>query len=528
MPGKKDCRVGPLRRLAAALAVVALPAAALAVVALPAAALVALPAGLAQAAGAPALPTSDPFYSYPAGALTAARPGQVLRSRPATLVFEGHALPVTTTQLLYRTVGARGQPTATVTTVIHPVGSLLRRIVSWQMFYDALGSECDPSYTLQGGNPSYGDANEEEALFAPYLASGDTVVVSDYEGEDLEWGAGREAGWDTLDGIRAAEAFLGDPAATTPVAMVGYSGGAIATEWAAELAPSYAPELDLVGAAAGGVPVDYAHNLAYINGSPSWSGVIPAIMVGLSRAYDIDLAPYLSARGEEIVSQVQGGCINSFTGAYPGLTLASLVQPQYADLLAQPVFARVVDSLIMSTGGTPRQPLLLAVGDADGTGDGVMVAADVEALAHTYCDRGVDVDFAQFDGLDHTEAAVPFEAAAEPWVAARLAGLPVPSDCSVVGQGNSLAPLAAGPPSGPASSPAAPTLAPDSSPLAAASPPPSASGSLPAVTVVLTVHSLARTGADDTWWALAGAVLVLDGLAVVQLAGTGLRRNRGC
>ena len=37
--------------------------------------------------------------------------------------------------------------------------------------------------------------------------------------------------------------------------MLGYSGGAIATEWAAELAPSYAPEVNerLIGAAIGGV-----------------------------------------------------------------------------------------------------------------------------------------------------------------------------------------------------------------------------------------------------------------------------------
>ncbi len=51
--------------------------------------------------------------------------------------------------------------------------------------------------------------------------------------------------------------------------MVGYSGGSIATEFASELAPKYAPELNIVGVAEGGIPVDFAHNLTYINGSPS-------------------------------------------------------------------------------------------------------------------------------------------------------------------------------------------------------------------------------------------------------------------
>ena len=35
----------------------------------------------------------------------------------------------------------------------------------------------------------------------------------------------------------------------TPTGMLGYSGGSIATEWASELAPSYAPELNIIGAA---------------------------------------------------------------------------------------------------------------------------------------------------------------------------------------------------------------------------------------------------------------------------------------
>ena len=38
-------------------------------------------------------------------------------------------------------------------------------------------------------------------------------------------------------------------------------------EWAAELAPTYSPELNLVGAAIGGIPVHLAHNTRYINGT---------------------------------------------------------------------------------------------------------------------------------------------------------------------------------------------------------------------------------------------------------------------
>ena len=52
------------------------------------------------------------------------------------------------------------------------------------------------------------------------------------------------------------------------------SGGAIATEWAAELALTYPPDVNarMIGAAMGSVPVDPAHNLHYIENTYSWAG----------------------------------------------------------------------------------------------------------------------------------------------------------------------------------------------------------------------------------------------------------------
>jgi hypothetical protein len=164
--------------------------------------------------------------------------------------------------VLYRTTGELGQPTVTVATIIKPLLALGKtKIVSFQQAYDALGTECDTSYTLRGGNPGDATAALEDAFIDTYLAEGYTVVDSDYEGETLDYGAGQESGYGTLDAIRAAENLMTLPP-STPVGLVGYSGGAIASEYAAELAPSYAPSLDIVGAAIGGIPTDYAHTLA--------------------------------------------------------------------------------------------------------------------------------------------------------------------------------------------------------------------------------------------------------------------------
>jgi hypothetical protein len=138
---------------------------------------------------------------------------------------------------------------------------------------------------------------------------------------------------------------------------------------------------------------------------------------------------------------VSSQCINNFLGNYPGLTIQKLLQPQYQNFLGIPVFARTVNHLIMSRTGTPKGPLFIGVGNQDGTGDGVMVANDDEALAHTYCQRGVSVQFNVYSGQDHDNAAIPFEAGALSFLNARLAGLPVPNGCSSIGAGNSLAPV---------------------------------------------------------------------------------------
>jgi len=110
----------------------------------------------------------------------------------------------------------------------------------------------------------------------------------------------------------------------------------------------------------------------------------------------------------------------------------------------------------MSDTGTPKGPLLLGVGNADGTGDGVMVAKDVQALAYTYCRRGVSVQFGQYNGDDHTEAAIPFEQAAFTFLTERLAGLPTQNGCSSIGPGNSLAPVPVPPPPPSTTTPPAP------------------------------------------------------------------------
>lgn len=420
----------------------------------------ALLAPAARAAALPPPPGQDPFYRYEgATPLAEIAPGAVLKTRTLPYHVAGLPLPVEAVQLLHRSTGMTGEPTVNVTSVLLPPLRLgPARVVAYGSFYDSLNPADQPSYAIAGGLTLGGMIpNVESLLFAPELLAGRAIVIADTEGQGADFAAGPEYGINTLDGIRAA---LASPAtglggAGTRVGLIGYSGGAIATEWAAELAPSYAPDVDrrLVGASFGGVLADPAHNLHYVDGSSQWAGVIPMAVIGVSRAFDIDLTPYLSEYGKQVHDKLQKASIAEVLGRYPGLTWAQLAKPEYQTPEQIPLYVETVDQLIMGTGGTPSVPLQIAqgaFGELEGTsgskpgigpGDGVMIAGDVRTLARQYCERGVPVQYAQYDALGHVASAVPWVTAAIPWLADRFAGKPPPQNCAAIPPGNPLTPI---------------------------------------------------------------------------------------
>lgn len=403
----------------------------------------------ASAAAARPLPSHDAFYRYAGHTpLSKIKPGSVLKKRSVTIHLSSAALPLTGEQLLYRTTDELRRPSVTVTTVIAPtpVAKTLG-IEAYLSFYDALGPECDPSFTLAGGNPGTADGEQEaeleEGLISLDLAQGVAVTVPDFEGEHLDWGAGQEAGYSTLDSVRATESYLGAPA-STKVGLSGYSGGSIAAEWGAELQPTYAPAVHLIGTVAGGIPVDLAHNLKYVNGSVSWSGVIPATTVSLARAFDVSFQNDLSPYGRKIAHQVRNECIGSFLGSYPHLRIQRLLKPKYHNVFSIAPFRHIVNHMIMGRApGHPLAPMFFGVGNADGTGDGVMVTRDVEALAHEYCRQGVSMQLNIYKGADHDTTAIEWEPVASAWLLARFQGVPATSNCSAIGAGNKLTPVPA-------------------------------------------------------------------------------------
>ncbi|HEU4360901.1 MAG TPA: lipase family protein, partial [Mycobacterium sp.] len=409
------------------------------------------------AAASLVVPKDDPFYTY-AGSepLEQVAPGTVLQTRSFPYHIFGFPTLLKTTQLLYRSTSQTGGPTVNVTSVIQPpIQFDRRRVVSYQSAYDSLNRNDEPSYAISGGLRLGGlISNVEAAVFGPFIAEGFTVVVPDTEGQAAAFAAGPEYGMNTLDSIRAVLNSSTVPS-QAKVALLGYSGGALATEWAAELAPSYAPDVNerMIGAAMGGLLVDPAHNLHYVEGTGFWAGVLPMALVGIARAFEIDLTPYLTPYGAKVFHELQAASIINVLGQYPGLKWTDLIIPKYPTPESLPVYVRCANQLIMGTGGTPTIPLFIGQGAGGeleltpggksgiGAGDGVMIAGDVRTLARDYCAKGTRVHYEQYDALSHIWSIPIWLPNAIAWINRRFAGLPASENCASITPGNALAPI---------------------------------------------------------------------------------------
>jgi secretory lipase len=364
-------------------------------------------------------PAADPFYVPPAG-YESATPGTILRTRSVTVTAVGVPVPVRSTQMLVRSTDAHGRPAAVVSTLMVPqsayTGPGTRPLVSYQPATDSLGDQCNPSYTLRTGT------EKELPLIASGLSRGWAVVVTDYQGPRDAFGAGHMAGHAVLDGIRAAERLpsTGLAGASTPVGLWGYSGGGLATGWAAQLQPSYAPELAVRGVASGGTPADLEAAGRQIDGGP-FSGLLLLAAVGLSREYP-ELLGLLNDRGRAMVDQIGDMCLAEATISYPFRRLNEFTTSP--DPLGTPVAQAVLNDNEMG-GARPSAPVYLY----HSLFDQLIPYASATALKSSWCRLGARVQLYTDVLSEHNVLAVTGAPGAVSYLGARFAGTPAPSNC---------------------------------------------------------------------------------------------------
>lgn len=366
---------------------------------------------------------SDAFFRpAPTG-----EPGDVINARKEFLPhFPGSDVD----QLVFRSTNSHGEPTTGAATLIRPPGMRPDApIFTYDHFINSLAADCQPSAAFRNPNPEAQLVGASMTITNLALARGWAVLLPDHEGPNAAYGANIQGGHITLDAIRAAT----DAKYRTehsPATAVGYSGGSGAAYFAASEQPNYAPDVNLVGAAMGGLPADYAEMIEFgFRGSGPHPGAAVAAIsaVGLSREYpEIELDNKLNDGGREFARSIEGACTQSLLGA--GGTIGNLKQVSDLPkdvLLNDPAVRGVMERESPVNAPVPQVPLHFW----QSPNDGLMPYEPVRRLAGQACAAGTPTDFSEAARADHITNAVAGIPAVIDWAGGRFAGQPAPSNC---------------------------------------------------------------------------------------------------
>ncbi|MBI4264923.1 MAG: lipase [Acidobacteria bacterium] len=383
------------------------------------------------ALGAREGPSGSAFWRVPVEAPAGTQRGDVLWVRERTDAPMGSR----GWNLIYVSEGATGAlvyVSGEVYAPDSPPEAASRPLVIWNHGTAGTQDSCAPSRNnLALGSEREGDrlASDGDSR-APALVSllerGYVVAMSDYQGLGTPGGTeylnGPSQGRAALDVARAAR-NLTPLGAGEQVAMYGFSQGGQTSLWAAHLAPTYAPELDLRGVVA---IAPAARQLAlsfYDLDIPENAGYFIARMAGLAVGHpELRLRDMLTPAGLEMLDAQTWDCFEIFRQA-SGMTepyaYPKALEPGTAwrrRLEANDAFLPIASSI----------PVLVIQGDAD-VDVGVELTRDV---VRDLCAGGTLVEYQEHPGVNHLDMNVRAAPQVADWVAARFADETARSTCA--------------------------------------------------------------------------------------------------
>lgn len=337
-------------------------------------------------------PGDDSFYDQPDD-LGSYPPGQVIDYRPVDLRLLRRVLDIDAWQITFRTTTSAGTPAAGVATAMRSRNRTHEkkpRLLAYQPAIDSLGPAGDPSYTLRRGD------HLELPVMLLAVRRGWVVLSVDWTGPQHSFVDLALAARFVLDGIRAALSF--EPAgldSAVPVGLWGYSGGALATLFAAEQHPQYAPELNVVAAAAGGAGVDMTSSPEMFEAGNLLSGIPFGASIAASRTFpDFDLDNHLTPQGHAMVAAAQDMTMEQLALSFPFLRMSSILTvPSITELPG----ARECFEATRCGQATPTTAMFIYHAIHDQAPD----IADVDKLVDKYRSEDVDVTYRRYRLGEH-------------------------------------------------------------------------------------------------------------------------------
>lgn len=347
---------------------------------------------------------SDETFFTTASLGSTVSPGEVAKCRMIQVFDADFPAGTQAWQLVYRSKGEAGNAIAVSGTLLIPPAPAggIKGIVSVASATTGLADKvgntasCAPSAGIPDGNAVVSHP------VADYLGHGYAVAVTDYEGLRTPgphpYLVGRSAGQTMIDVARAAQRIPYAGLAGKPVAFSGYSQGAAASLWAAQLESTYAPELDVRGAYSGSAPVNLLAVLHSVDGALA-SGLMAYAIRTMDLQYpELGLYSRLDASGRSFVDTYSGRCLAAMV-IDPGSWFQgwNALWKWFQNPLDDPRFvARANQNNVPAT--KPTVPLFMTHGDADG----IVPMAPDKALAQGWQAQGANVQWFEVPGGTHT------------------------------------------------------------------------------------------------------------------------------
>lgn len=386
------------------------------------------PAGARPAA--PTAPTPGPaglaFYTPPAGAPTGAH-GDLVTYRTTTVNLGAGAPAANAWTVMYQSTDAKGVANYVTGTVLVPTAPATgtRPVLNYAFGTHGLAQRCAPSLQM-GAGTDYETANVVAAL-----AKGYAVVATDYAGYTTggspTYTVGAAEGNAVLDIVKAASQVPNaGVSASAPVALWGFSQGGQAATWAAELAPTYAPGVQLKGVAAGGIPADLAETARFLDGNIGATFEMLAI-IGLANQYpELPIDAVLNPDGKAAFATLKSQCVfealqTMVNKKLSDFTTGALTLDQ---LLAIPQVSTYIDAQKVGT-----KKINVPLYQFHGRADELVPLGQGYAAKQRYCALGTKVSF---DLYPSEHITTQFQAApkALSFIADRLAGKPATDNCA--------------------------------------------------------------------------------------------------
>lgn len=247
-----------------------------------------------------------------------------------------------------------------------------------------------------------------DATVGYFVEAGYATVMADYYGlgtpGDNSYLVGEIEGRTILDSARAAMT-MPEFAVQPGMFVAGHSQGGHAVLFAGQLAPDYAPELDLLGVAAIDPAADLEAIFTRVSDANDRGGVVSLTLMAVdayTRAYpDVDIDTVLTARGQGALDNViEELCV------FQAIIGTQLARP--VDLILPAGLDALMPYVQLNTPGVGpfATPIFIAQGDADV----VVPAVTNDRITEGLCAAGNATTYRAYEGLGHfavVDAAAP-------------------------------------------------------------------------------------------------------------------------